>query len=688
MRETNQSKLQGDDKMDLLITIILLLFCLLISNIVSHYIPSIPTALTQIALGVVMALLFSEFEFELEAEWFLLLFVAPLLYNDGRHFPREELWKMRTSILGNAIILVLLTTIVGGYFIHWLIPSIPLAAAFALAAILSPTDPVAVNGIAKRIHIPAKVLNLVRGESLINDASGLVAFNYAVAAVVTGYFSITEAITDFTYTFFIGAVAGLVLSLLIIMIRFILRKQGIQDVTFHSLLQVLTPFLIFIVAEEMLHASGVIAVVVGGIIHSLVSERTETMLAEEQVLTENIWSIVIFILNGIVFLLLGLNIPSSIVDTVEDPSLSNWLIIGYVLLIGIVILGIRFCWSYLFSIYEYKMDQTNEMEKPSIKHTLIVSLTGVRGAVTMAGVLSIPFVIHTGQGFPERSLILFLAAGVILFTLLAATIFLPYLSKNSGTFEMDDEDLLITTKKRIMLATIDKLYLEMTEENSAAAYELIDEYKRRIRQLNHVAGTEEEETNLRTMTEIRLRALKQERNYLHQLFDENKMTEEVFEVFEKSLDYREEALSTNVQAGTRFLFGKVMRSWGRIMRKNRSTKMDRREQVRIGKEIQLNSMKSVISYLEKGKESSEQKQQIQVVILEYQRMVDRWEKPSEAFNEKMQEQKEELRLHIVDQQRASIQQMYEKGELNREQAKDLRRFINYIESATLYEYEE
>ena len=674
--------------MELLITIILLLLCLLISNIVSHYLPSIPTALTQIAFGVLMALLFSEFELELEAEWFLLLFVAPLLYNDGRHFPREELWKMRASILGNAIILVLLTTIVGGYFIHWLIPSIPLAAAFALAAILSPTDPVAVNGIAKRIHIPARVLNLVRGESLINDASGLVAFNYAVAAVVTGYFSITEALTDFTYTFFIGAVAGLVLGLLIIMIRFILRKQGIQDVTFHSLLQVLTPFLIFIVAEEVLHASGVIAVVVGGIIHSLVSERTETMLAEEQVLTENIWSIVIFILNGIVFLLLGLNIPSSIVDTVEDPSLSNWLIIGYVILIGVVILGIRFFWSYLFSIYEFKTDKTKEIEKPSIKHTLLVSLTGVRGAVTMAGVLSIPFVIHTGQGFPERSLILFLAAGVILFTLLAATIFLPYLSKNSGAAEMDDEDLLIRAKKKIMLSTIDKLYLEMNEENSAAAYELIDEYKRRIRQLNQVERTEEEETNFNAMVEIRLRALKEERNYVHQLLKEDKITEEVFEIFEKSLDYREEILSTNVQAGTKFLFGKAMRGWKRFARKQRGTKLDRREQMRISKEILLDSMKSAISYLEKWKESAEKKQLVETVILEYRRMVDRWEKPTASFNEKLQEQIEELRLGIVDQQRAAIQQMYEKGEMNREQAKELRRFVNYIESATLYEYEE
>lgn len=675
--------------MELLITIILLLFCLLISNIVSHYLPSIPTALTQIAFGVVMALLFSDFELELEAEWFLLLFVAPLLYNDGRHFPREELWKMRTSILGNAIILVLLTTIVGGYFVHWLIPSIPLAAAFALAAILSPTDPVAVNGIAKRIHIPASVLNLVRGESLINDASGLVAFNYAVAAVVTGYFSITEALTDFTYTFFIGAVAGLVLSLLIIIIRFILRKQGIQDVTFHSLLQVLTPFLIFIIAEEMLHASGVIAVVVGGIIHSLVSERTETMLAEEQVLTENIWSIVIFILNGIVFLLLGLNIPSSIVDTVEDPSLSNWLIIGYVMLIGIVILGIRFFWSYLFSIYEYKMNKKREIEKPSIKHTLLVSLTGVRGAVTMAGVLSIPFVIHTGQGFPERSLILFLAAGVIMFTLLAATIFLPFLSKSSGETEINDEDLVIRAKKKIMLSTIDKLYLEMNEENTAAAYELIDEYKRRIKQLNYqVARTEEEENNYSALVEIRLRALKEERNYVHQLVKKEKISEEVFAIFEKSLDYREEILCTNVQTGTRFLFGKAMRGWKRFVRKHRGNKSDRREQIRISKEVLLNSMKSALFYLEQWKETAEHKQQVESVILEYRRMVDRWEKPTASFNERLQEQIEELRLGIVDQQRAAIQKMYEKGEVNREQAKELRRFVHYIESVTLYEYEE
>lgn len=275
----------------------------------------------------------------------MLLFIAPLLYNDGRNYPRDELWRMKGAILSNAILLVFLTTLGGGFFIHWLIDEIPLAAAFALAAILSPTDPVAVNGIAKRVRLPKKVLNLVRGESLINDASGLVAFNYAITAVVTGYFSWQEAALDFSYKFVAGGILGLVLALLLIGIRLALRRQGIIDVTFHTLLQILTPFFIFIISEDVLHASGVIAVVVAGIIHSLVREQTATLVAEEQVLTENIWTILLFILNGIVFLLLGMSIPASMSGILENPEMGLGLIFSYVIAIGLVILGIRFIWA-------------------------------------------------------------------------------------------------------------------------------------------------------------------------------------------------------------------------------------------------------------------------------------------------------------------------------------------------------
>ncbi|MCM3701856.1 Na+/H+ antiporter [Paenibacillus macerans] len=673
--------------MDLLITVILLLICLVVSNIISHYIPFIPTALTQIVLGIAIALAFDGIHLEIETEWFLLLFVAPLLYNDGRHFPREELWKMRGPILGNAIVLVLLTTIGGGYFIHAIIPEIPLVAAFALAAILSPTDPVAVNGIAKRIHIPDKVLNLVRGESLINDASGLVAFNYAVAAVVTSYFSLREAVYDFTYMFIIGAVLGLVLSLAMTWLRFSLRKQGIKDATLHSLLQILTPFIIFIVTENLLHASGVIAVVVGGIVHSLLRERTETMLAEERVLTENIWQTVLFILNGVVFLLLGLIIPSSMRATVENPNIGNTLAIGYVLAIGVAILAIRFVWSYFFSLYEYKASKSPEtIAKPSVKYSLLVSLTGVRGAVTMAGVLSIPYVVASGQAFPERSLILFLAAGVILFTLVAATLLLPLFSKGATEGEATDEYIdMAEARSRLLRVAVQKIKAEMNEHNKAAAYQLMDEYKRLFRPvyLQQNAHRLERSEALGKMTEIQLAALKAERNYIHETMQSGGMSKEMFETFEKALDLREEGLCRTARARISFLVGSAVRDWRRATRKYRQF-----AGLRHGQEIQLQALQAALEYLKGLPREKEQDLALQRVILQYKRVIAHLTSPGPQFSEQMEAQKEELRIQVMDAERAEIHNMYEAGSINWEQARELRRMVNQVESVTLIEHAE
>lgn len=691
INSTKTSTTERKIKMDLLMTVLLLLVCLLISNIISHYIPFIPTALTQIAFGIIIAFVFRNISFSIETNWFLLLFVAPLLYNDGRHFPREELWKMRASILGNALPLVLLTTIAGGYFIYWMIPNIPLAAAFALAAILSPTDPVAVNGIAKRIHIPEKVLKLVRGESLINDASGLVAFNYAVAAVVTGYFSLREAIFNLTYMFLAGAVLGLILGLLITLIRYTLRKKGINDVIFHSLLQILTPFIIFIITEELFHASGVIAVVVAGIVHSVVRERTETMMAQEQILTENIWSIVLFILNGIVFLLLGLNIPSSMLETVADPNIGNWLAIGYVIAIGFVILAIRFVWSYLFSYYEYHFKKINSTTKPNFKTALIISLTGVRGTVTMAGVLSIPFFLASGEVFPEHSLILFLAAGVILFTLILATAILPLLSKvDLAKGDTINYLNLNEAKSKLLLAAIKKIKLEINEENQSVAYELMDEYKIGFKRIQYKQNSIERDTSYyqKKITEVRLMALKSERKYIHELMESNGMTEDVFDVFERSLDYRAEALSINLHSGALYLIGKIIREWKHFSghyRKNEETKLAK---LRIGKDIQLKSLEAALQHLEKYAKEHERTDIVFVVISDYKTMINRLKRPTSIFNEKNEEQKEELRIKVMDIQRSEINGMYESGKIVRETTTELRKYINYIESVILNKYVE
>ncbi|MBX0315882.1 Na+/H+ antiporter [Planococcus glaciei] len=672
--------------MDILMTILLLITALLISNIIGHYTPFIPTALVQVALGVLIVFLFEDISFDIETEWFLLLFIAPLLYNDGRHFPREELWRMRGPILGNAVLLVLITTVAGGFFIHWMIDEIPLAAAFALAAILSPTDPVAVNGIAQRIHIPQKVLNLVRGESLINDASGLVAFNYAVTAVVTGYFSLSEAALDFSYKFAAGAVLGLVLGFLVIWIRYIIRQQGINDVTFLSLLHIMTPFLVFIITEDLLHASGVIAVVVAGIVHSLVRERTETLVAEEQMLAENIWTIILFVLNGIVFLLLGLNIPSSMSGVLENPAINIWALVGYVFAIGFVILGIRFIWGYLFSVYEYRFGKMEDAAKPSLKTTLFVSLTGVRGTVTMVGVLSIPFLTESGDDFPNRSLIIFLAAGTILFTLIAATILLPLLSRGKME-EGEQSDYLETeeARRRILLASIKQIKSEMTEENEVAAYELMDEYKIRLQQtFNEDSMVDSTKKYRRKLKELRLKALEEERKYIENVRS-NGMDSDVYEAFQKSLSRREEAIKHNLRSLSVHLRGKLIRAWRRFRGQYLKDEETRLVQLQIGKEIQLEALLAARDFLEEVEKTLDHKELADAVISDYNQMISGLQRPESQFNEQFELQKEELRIIVMDTGRAEIARLYTEGDITREQARELRRFVNYIESITLME---
>lgn len=668
--------------MELLVTVLLLLVCLLISNVISHYLPYIPTALTQIAFGILIAVVFTDFSLPLETDWFLLLFVAPLLYNDGRRFDRDELWRMRAPIFGNAVILVLLTTVGGGYFIHWLIEDIPLAAAFALAAILSPTDPVAVNGIAQRIKIPEKVLNLVRGESLINDASGLVAFNYAVAAVVTGYFSLKAAMLNFTYMFTVGMLAGLVLGLLIRWIQFSLRRNGIHDVTFHSLLQILTPFLIYMAAEEMLHASGVIAVVAGGIFYSIVSERTETLNAEEQVLTENIWSITLFVLNGFVFLLLGLNIPSSIADTVTNPNIGNWHAVFYVVAIGLVILGIRFVWSYVLSFTESGLSQT----MPKLRTSLLISLTGVRGTVTMAGVLSIPFVIEDGNAFPERSLILFLAAGVIMFTLVIATVCLPLLSKkNSSDADGEQQIDINDAKRKILLGSIQAIRAEASEENKSATYDLLNEYKMML----HRIRPEHEESDLydyqEKMTALRLLALKAERKYIQDVMERNGMDEATFAAFERSLNLREGALATNARTRIMYLIRLALRAWLHYRYRRRPNQSNN---LHVSKQIQMKALQAGLDTVADLADKQDRPVIVQAVINDYKEMIDQLKRPSSHYNEKVEEQKEEFRIKLMDKERSHIHEMYKGGEITSEQAKQLRRFINHMESLTLGDFTE
>jgi len=659
--------------MEILISILFLLVLLLVTNVLAHYIPFIPIALIQIAVGIIVALVAQNFTIEIESEWFLLLFIAPLLYYDGAHFPREQLWKMRLPILGNAIVLVLLTTIIGGFFVHWMIPSIPLAAAFALMAILSPTDPVAVNGIAKRVHIPERIMNLVRGESLINDASGLIAFKYAVAAIVTGYFSIQSATTDFLYMFFIGALIGVFGAIALFWIRLHLRRIGIVDVTFYVLLQVLTPFILFFLSEEVFHASGVISVVAGGIIASIIKEKAESIIAQEQVVTQHVWSILTFTLNGIIFILLGLMLPTATNSVLVSEEIRNSVLILYVLAIGLIVLLIRFLWTMLFNLLEKQRFKNNDIS--TIKDHIITTLVGVRGTITMVGILSLPLITNGGGLFPERQLLLFLAAGVILFTLIMATIFLPLLS----TQEPLQQSNLMHEKRKMIEHAIHSIQLETVDENAPIALSLINQYKAMLLNIEREQSEGALQTYKQKILEARKLGMELEIYYTNQYMAEHGFNQLTQSEVNYILKERKDTLNNRS-------FTLLKRRLRYFLRERKLSKLP------VNAIDQINhTKKELIDYVSSSiirhvRETKDYPSDIaQRLEMHYRHLQYASNKMIPANQDEL---KEHLALIAIEAQRSLISEWYQAGNINGEVAKELRRFVNNLESVILLEEEE
>ncbi len=659
--------------MEILISILFLLVLLLVTNVLAHYVPFIPIALIQIAVGIVVAILAKDFSIEIESEWFLLLFIAPLLYYDGAHFPREQLWKMRLPILGNAIVLVLLTTIVGGIFVHWMIPSIPLAAAFALMAILSPTDPVAVNGIAKRVHIPEHIMNLVRGESLINDASGLIAFKYAVAAIVTGYFSIKSATIDFMYMFFLGALIGIIGALFLFWIRLQLRRIGIIDVTFYVLLQVLAPFILFFLSEEVFHASGVISVVAGGIIATIIKEKAESVIAQEHVVTQHVWSILTFSLNGIIFILLGLMLPTATKFILVSEEKNNSVLIFYVVVIGVMVLGIRFIWTMFFDLLDKKLFKSEDTL--TFKDHIVTTLVGVRGTITMVGIISLPFLTEKGENFPERQLLLFLAAGVILFTLIIATIFLPLLNKQ----EAIQQSNLMKEKRKMIEHAIQSIQLETDEENAPVALSLINQYNAMLLNIE----LEQSETILQTykqkILEARQVGMELEIFYTRQYMTEHGFNQTIQQEINYILKERKDMLNNRS-------FTLLKRRLRNFIHERKLSKLpiDIVEQInKVKKDLTDYVSSSIVSHVQ---ETNEHSIDIAQKVAMYYRHMQYATYKMDAS--KKEETKEYLALIAIEAQRSLINEWYQAGNINNEVAKELRRFVINLESVILLEEEE
>lgn len=657
--------------MEIFLMVLMFLVLVGISNIINRFLPFIPVPLIQIAFGIGAAYIRGFHHVPLNPELFMVLFIAPLLFNDGKLTPREELWKLRSSILLLALGLVFATVLIAGPFIHWLIPTIPLSAAFALAAILSPTDAVAVGSLSGRVKLPGKIMHLLEGEALMNDASGLVAFNFAIAATVTGYFSLTNAIGSFFVIAVGGIVIGALLGILVIWFRMLLRRLGMEDVTLHMLLIILTPFIIYLIAEEF-HVSGILAVVAAGVTHAVERDRMRSASIKLRVVSDSTWSVILFTLNGLVFILLGHEIPGVVNQIWSDPAYNNGQVLGYIFLITAVLILLRFAWVWA---------STNRQFRSS----LLTALSGVRGALTLAAAFSIPLTLADSRPFPERSLMLFICAGVILLTLVIASVLLPLLTREKHADSAAVIDREKEARLHMLQAGIRTVREEMTDENKEEAVQLIYAYTKRLQQSQITDKSDMREFWKATIA-VRKIGLTAERNVAETWIKDHTASARVAELFLSSLNKVEMLLTSRYKF--KLLTKNLWRNLKNLLKKNesRDTRMSPdHPDWDMYKALKLEAIRAAIHEIQTVK-PAERQEVLQAVIADYRAMEHYLQNDLVWIRrkQKLSSERRELELKAIQSERNEIQSMFEHGDIDRALASHLRMDVNYRE-ANLYE---
>lgn len=374
---------------------------------------------------------------KIEPELIFIIFLPPLLYEAAWSTSWKELWRWRRIIFSFAFVVVFFTALSVAIFANYFIPGFSLALGFLLGGIVSPPDAVSAGAILKFVKVPKRLASILEGESLLNDASSLIIFRFAMIAAATGQFVWYQAATSFLWMCIGGVGIGLVIGYIFLKIHKLLPTDPNTDI----LLTFIAPFSMYLGAEQ-LHASGVLAVVSGGL---FLSYRSHDFLSSgSRIRTVTVWETFCFFLNGVVFMLIGLDLPE-IVSGLGDTDI--YTAMGYGLAVTAVLILVRIFAGYAAVITTLIMRNfitVADPETPGWQTPLIIGWTGMRGVVSLAAALSIPLTLEDGTPFPQRNLILFITFSVILLTLLVQGLTLPFLLRK---FRLIDRDLVRSEKE-------------------------------------------------------------------------------------------------------------------------------------------------------------------------------------------------------------------------------------------------
>ena len=548
--------------MELLIYLILFLLVLIVSSTTNKLLPFLPLPLVQILLGIVIGLFLPNTDFHLNTELFLALVIGPLLFRESEEADITAILKHWRIIVYLIFPVIFISTLSLGGLAHLLWLSLPLVACLAVGAALGPTDLVAFASLSERFSFPKRVSNILKGEGLLNDASGLVTFQVALTAWTTGAFSLWQASSSLIFSILGGFLVGFLTAMTNRFLHTFLLSVRATDIASELLLELSLPLVTFFLAEEV-HVSGIIAVVVAGILKASRFKKITLLEAQVDTVTETVWHTVNFMLNGSVFVILGMELEMIAEPILINPIYNPLLLLVSLLSLTFVLFAIRFVMIYGY--FAYRTRRLKKKLNKYIKDMLLLTFSGVKGTVSIATILLIPS--NLEQEYP---LLLFLVAGVTLVSFLTGLLILPHLS--------DEQE---ESKDHLMhIAILNEVTIELEKEledtrNKLPLYAAIDNYHGRIENLilNQENKGEQEDWEA-----LKLLILSIESDGLEQAYEEGKMSERAYRVYQRYLKNMEQSINRKFASRLtyyflvslrilRFLlhevftFGKTFRSW-------------------------------------------------------------------------------------------------------------------------------
>ncbi|GHO46578.1 Na+/H+ antiporter [Ktedonospora formicarum] len=461
----------------------------------------------------------------------LLIFLPPLIYyaawfTSWRNFRKE--WRAITSL---AIGLVLVTVVSVAAIAHAFVPGLPWASAFVLGAVVSPTDAVAAESIIQSLGLNRRIATIISGESLVNDATALVAYRLAIAAVSVGSFSVVDAGVQFLLVSIGGTMVGLGIAVLAVWLH-----RWANNTLSQIALSLITPFTMYLSAEG-LKVSGVIAVVAGGMY--LGRHSANFFTSNTRLQSDAFWHVFVFLLNVLIFLLIGVQLGH-----LNLGELSLFVLIGYAALVSLTVVVVRFIWGFLFGSILRILDKIHVLQYQQMlpwPALLVIGWSGMRGGISMATALAIPTLTASGIPFPGRDTIVLIAFGVIFFTLLFQGVTLGplirWLNLHDDPAGQEERHLALQAVTQAALARLEELKLD-GEAPESAIERLHTYYEKRLNALIEDEGDElgSQRTRLASLQQLTHDIHMFERRALIDLRDSGTIDDNVFHQIERELD--------------------------------------------------------------------------------------------------------------------------------------------------------